>query len=124
MLKVLLTAFLMALATSTFAASPTAYDADHDGTLDLAEMEAAAAAAFNRLNSDADRTLDYTEAKGSINKKAFMGGDPDNDGTLTKEEYLRLAEKLFNGADLNKDGVLDARELNSCAGRTLQKLLH
>lgn len=124
MLKVLLAASLLVALATPLPAASVKYDSDHDGTLDLAEMEAAASAAFDRLNSDADRTLDYNEAKNRVNKKAFLAADPDKDGTLTKDEYLALVEKLFKAADLNNDGVLDARELRSCAGRTPQKLLH
>jgi len=56
-------------------------------------------------------------------KKEFKEADPDNDGTLTKDEYLALAVKLFNAADADKDGTLDAKELGSKAGRALLRLL-
>ncbi|MGH6936940.1 MAG: calcium-binding protein, partial [Methylocella sp.] len=45
------------------------------------------------------------------------------DGTLTKDEYLGLAEKLFNAADPDKDGTLDEKELKSKAGRALLRLI-
>lgn len=94
-----------------------------DGTLDLAQMETAAAAAFERLNKDSDTTLDFREAKGRLSEDAFLAADPDADKTLSKEEYVEMAEKLFNAADTNNDGVLDAKELRSNAGQALLRLL-
>jgi Ca2+-binding EF-hand superfamily protein len=114
--------FAVGLANASFAA-PLKYDTDKDGTLDLAEMEAAAGAAFDRLNKDKDTTLEYHETKGRVSKKAFLAADPDKDNTLTKDEYIAMAEKLFKAADLENDGTLDARELRSRAGRALQRLL-
>jgi len=49
--------------------------------------------------------------------------DPDKDGTISKDEYLGLAEKLFKEADADGEGTLDAKELRSKAGRQLLKLL-
>lgn len=101
----------------------TAADTDKDGTLDLAEVKAAASAAFDRLDQDKDTTLDYKEAAGHLNKEEFKSADVDKDRTLTKDEYLALAEKLFKAADTNNDGTLNAAELRSKAGRALQRLL-
>jgi hypothetical protein len=114
--------FIVGLTGAVFAA-PLKYDTDKDGTLDLAEMQAAAGAAFDRLNKDGDATLAYGEAKGHVDKKAFIAADPDDDTTLTKEEYVEMAEKLFKAADINNEGTLDARELRSRAGRALRRLL-
>jgi len=118
----LATILVLGFAGATYAGS-LKYDLDKDGTLDLAEMEAAAGAAFDRLDKDSDATLDYKEVKGRVNKKAFLGADPDKDATLTKEEYIGMAERLFKAADVNNEGTLDARELRSRAGRALQRLL-
>ncbi len=104
-------------------AAPLKYDTDNDGTLDLAEMETAAGAAFDRLNKDQDTTLEYNETNGQLSKKAFIAADPDKDNSLTKDEYIAMAEKLFKAADLENDGTLDARELRSKAGRALRRLL-
>ncbi len=110
--------------THAFAQSAlTAADTDKDGTLDLAEVKAAASAAFENLDKDKDTTLDYKEAAGHLNKKEFKSADTDKDHTLTKDEYLALAEKLFKAADTNNDGTLDAAELRTRAGRALQRLL-
>lgn len=99
------------------------YDKDNDGTLDLDEVKAAASAEFDTLNKDPDDTLDRRETKGLIGKKEFKAADPDKDGTLDKAEYLSIVEKLFKAADPDKDGTLDAKELDSRAGRALEKLI-
>ena len=118
----LATILVLGFAGTTYAGS-LKYDLDKDGTLDLAEMEAAAGAAFDRLDRDRDATLDYSEAKGRVDKNAFLAADPDHDTTLTKEEYIQMAERLFKAADANNEGTLDTRELRSRAGLALQRLL-
>src|SRR5580658_6113066 len=64
------------------------YDKDSDQTLDLAEVKAAAGAHFDKLDKDADGTLDSKEVKRVIGAKTFKTADPDNDSTLSKDEYL------------------------------------
>lgn len=117
--------FAGSLAPAAFAASDLIkdYDTDNDGTLDLAEAKAAAAAEFDTLNKDSDDTLDRRETKGIIGKGEFVAGDPDKDGTLDKAEYLSIVEKLFKAADKDNDGTLDAKELDTRAGRALEKLI-
>jgi hypothetical protein len=110
------------------AAEPSAavvakYDKDSDKTLDWAEVQAAASARFDKLNKDADGTLDSKEVKGIIGKATFKAADPDNDGTLSKSEYLDLVKKLFKRADTDNDGTLDAKELQSRAGHSLKLLI-
>jgi hypothetical protein len=70
------------------------HDKDSDKTLDLAEVTAAASAQFDKLNKDSDDTLDSKEVKGVLGNEEFKAADPDNDGTLTKDEYLAIVEKL------------------------------
>lgn len=43
-----------------------------------------------------------------LGKKELKAADPNNDGTLTKNEYLAIVEKLFKKADVDNDGSLDA----------------
>ena len=113
---------------SVSAAPPSAFsvvsktDTDNDNTLDLAEVKAAASAKFDTLNKDADGTLDAKEVEGIIGAKTLKTADLDNDGTLTKDEYLALVEKLFKMADVDHDGTLSVQELKSEAGRTLKGL--
>jgi EF hand len=54
-----------------------------------------------------------------LSKGDLTKADLDNDGTLTKDEYLAAVEKRFNAADVDHDGTLDAKELRSRSGRAL-----
>ncbi len=92
-------------------------------TLDLAEVKTAAGAHFDRLDKDSDGTLDAREMQGIIGPKSFKAADPDNDGTLTKDEYLALVEKLFHEADTDKDWTLSVAELRSKAAHALKHLI-
>jgi Ca2+-binding EF-hand superfamily protein len=49
--------------------------------------------------------------------------DPDNDKTISKDEYLSYVEVLFKKADPDNDGTIDAKELSSPAGHALLGLL-
>ena len=49
--------------------------------------------------------------------------DPDNDKTLTKDEYLNYVEMVFKRADTDGDGTVDAKEARTHAGRVLMRLL-
>jgi hypothetical protein len=53
----------------------TNIDTDHDGTIDLAETQAAAAAVFDRLERDNDGTLDVRELKGRLSAKELAVAD-------------------------------------------------
>ena len=50
-----------------------------------------------------------------MSAKDLKAADPDNDGTLTKDEYLALVEGRFKAADPDNDGTLDSKELKSVA---------
>src|SRR5450759_4949401 len=99
------------------------FDADSDGTLDLAEVKKAAAAVFARLDRDHDGTLDKRELTGRLSARELAAADPDHDGTLTADEYLAVVEQRFNAANPDKDGTLDAKELNTSAGRALAAIV-
>jgi hypothetical protein len=106
------------------AASPIkTFDTDNDGTLDLAEVNKAAEATFDKLEKDKDTTLDRKEIGARIGKKEFAAADPDDDKTLTKAEYLAVVASLFKEADKDNEGTLDAKELKSKPGRALLRLL-
>jgi len=98
-------------------------DTDNDQTLSLAEVKTAAAARFDKLDKDADGTLDSKEVTNIIGPKTFKAADPDNDGTLTKDEYLALVETLFKKADIDHDGTLSVTELKSNAAKVLRRLI-
>ncbi|MEE7461936.1 histidine kinase [Methylobacterium fujisawaense] len=98
-------------------------DTDHDGTIDLAEAQAAAGKVFDAAETDKDGTVDAKELKGRLSKKDLKAADTDSDGTLDRKEYLALVEQRFKAADPDNDGTLDARELKFPAGRSLLQLL-
>lgn len=112
-----------ALARSRKPNPATRFDKDHDGTVDLKEAKDAASTLFDKLDKDKDGTLDIKEMHGRLSRKDFRAADPDNDGTLSKDEYLSIVEKRFKAADPDNDGTLDAKELRSHAGRALLRLL-
>jgi len=114
----------VALAMPAYAAKmPAAFDPDKDGTMDLAEAKAAAGALFDKLDKDHEGTLDIKELQGRLRKVDFGGADPDKDKTLTRDEYLAVVAQRFNAANTDADGTLDAKELNSKEGKALKKLL-
>ncbi|GJD49234.1 hypothetical protein OPKNFCMD_1964 [Methylobacterium crusticola] len=128
LLTALLAAAPLALSAQALAKPKTdrtiaAVDTDSDGTIDLAEAKAAAGALFDKLEKDRDSTLDTKELQGRVSRKDLKQADPDNDGTLTKDEYLTLVEARFKAADPDNDGTLDAKELRTPAGRALARLL-
>lgn len=98
-------------------------DTDKDGTIDLAEAQAAAGKVFDAAETDKDGTVDAKELKGRVSKTDLKAADTDNDGTLDRKEYLALVEQRFKAADPDKDGTLDAKELKTPAGRSLLQLL-
>ncbi|WP_182592662.1 EF-hand domain-containing protein [Methylobacterium fujisawaense] len=98
-------------------------DTDKDGTIDLAEAQAAAGKVFDAAETDKDGTVDAKELKGRVSKTDLKATDTDNDGTLDRKEYLALVEQRFKAADPDKDGTLDAKELKTPAGRSLLQLL-
>ncbi|MCJ2125397.1 EF-hand domain-containing protein [Methylobacterium sp. J-077] len=100
-----------------------AVDTDHDGTIDLAEAQAAAGKVFDAAETDKDGSVDAKELKGRLSKKDLKAADTDADGTLDRKEYLALVETRFKAADPDGDGKLDAKELKTPAGRSLLQLL-
>jgi Ca2+-binding EF-hand superfamily protein len=96
-------AALVGVAAPAFAATTTGpvarFDTDNDGTVDIDEAKKAASALFDKLDTDKDGTLDFQELKGRLTHKEFTAADPDNDGTLSKDEYLAVVEKRFKTAD-------------------------
>ncbi len=110
-------------ATHAFANALTSADTDKDGTLDKAEVDAAASTEFDTLDKDKDGTLTKAEVGKRLSKADFAAADTDNDKTLTKAEYTAVVDKDFAAADANSDGTVDAKELHSKAGLALSKLI-
>src|SRR6478609_7277123 len=112
-------------ASMLFSANRRAFVAGLSSTLIGLSLDPASAAAKAKMKYDTDNdgTLDKKELGGRIGKDMMADADPDKDGTISKDEYLGLAEKLFKEADADGEGTLDAKELRSKAGRQLLKLL-
>jgi Ca2+-binding EF-hand superfamily protein len=119
--------FTVALATLVGVAAPalaaTSFDTDNDGTVDLNEAKKAASALFDKLDTDKDGTLDFKELNGRLTQKEFTAADPDNDGTLSKDEFLGMVEERFKAADPDNDGTVSAAEFETIVGRSLSQLL-
>jgi Ca2+-binding EF-hand superfamily protein len=104
-------------------AVPAGLDPDKDGTISLAEAQAAGTKVFASLNKDGDKTLDAKELSDRIDAAGIKAADPDNDGTIDENEYVKIVESKFKTADPDGDGTLDAKELTSPAGQALLKLI-
>ena len=61
------------------------------------EAKAAASKLFDNRDTDKDSTVTAKELQGRLSKKDLAAGDPDKDGTLTKDEYLAIVEFAFQG---------------------------
>jgi hypothetical protein len=59
-----------------------------------------------------------------LSRKDFAAGDPDKDGTLTKDEYLAIVEKRFKAADTSHKATISLAEFNSRAGLPLRRLIY
>ncbi len=103
--------------------NPLPADTDKDGTLDKAEVDAAAGAAFEKLDKDKDGSLTLKEVGHHLSKADFAAAETDQDRTLTKAEFLGVADKAFTAADTDHDGTVDAKEFKTKAGQALGKLL-
>ena len=79
---------------------------------------------FDRLERDHDGTIEPKEIGPRISKRDFALADADLDGTLTKAEYVALAERLFRAADVGGHSELGEKELQTPAGRALVRLIH
>jgi Ca2+-binding EF-hand superfamily protein len=101
-----------------------ALDPDNDGTIDLAEAQAAGSKVFAKLNPDGDGTLDAKELSGRLPETGIKAADPDNDGTLDSKEYEALVATKFKAANPDGDGTIDKKELDSPAGQELLKLIY
>ena len=85
------------LAAGAQAASFQAIDNNKDGKIDLSEVKPVAARRFDQLDRKRTGTLTRAQlGRLRVSRAEFAAADPDNDGTLTKNEYLALVEKRFD----------------------------
>ena len=104
-------AMVMTSASPAFAASALqTLDPDKDGTVDLNEAKTAASALFDKLDVNHDGTLDRKELKDRISAEDWKVADPDNDKTISKDEYLAFVEVAFKRANPDNDKVSGERD--------------
>lgn len=98
-------------------------DVNNDGKLDAAEVESAAVARFDELDTSQDNTLTEREASPALQVEAFRRIDTNRNGTVNKAEYLAHIERAFDYANPDQNGMLEGAELETVAGQALLKLL-
>ena len=75
------------------------------------EAKAAASALFDQLDTDHDGTVDHKELGDRISAEDWKTADPDNDKTISKDEYLAFVEVAFKRANPDNDPTIDAKEI-------------
>lgn len=109
----------------------TAMDKDKDGTVSKEEFTAYMQAQFDKADPDNDGTLDRNElgqlqkilglptastqktssSTSSEPRLSMTALDKDNDGTVSKQEFIAYMQAKFDKADADHDGTLDRNEL-------------
>jgi hypothetical protein len=95
------------------------YDANHDGSLSRAELEAGLRAEFAAADTNHNGVLDLDEIR-AVNDKRWQQDnaaasplvDWNGDGVVDYDEYAATARSLFVQIDLNNNGILSPEELN------------
>ncbi len=54
---------------------------------------------------------------------AFRAADADENGTVSKAEYLAYVEQMFNAANPDGDGSIERAELDGKSGQGLTRML-
>lgn len=99
------------------------YDANHDGTITRAEMEAGLKSDFAAADTNHDGRLDADEAR-AVNNQRWSEGlstastlvDWNQDGYVDFNEFAGTARSLFAEIDTDGDGLLSPGELKAYAG--------
>jgi len=84
-----------------------AVDADSDGAVTLAEMQARMGEAFVALDADGDGFISWPEAQVTMDRALFDGADANGDRGLSRAEFDAQVAADFAAADQDGNGVLD-----------------
>ena len=95
----------------------TPFDANMDGIISKAELDAGVNGLFKRDDTDADGFLNATEVR-AVNDRLVAETGPgatplidwNADGRVNAQEYGAQWRTLFDRSDVNGDGVIDPRE--------------
>lgn len=114
-----------------------AADANHDGAITRAEMRATRATMFERMDANSDGFItqaereamaDAAQARGKSKRPEGAGGGPgpggggergleradtNNDGKISRDEFVNGPMPMFDRLDANKNGTIEATELES-----------
>jgi hypothetical protein len=106
----------------------TRYDANHDGTLTKAELEAGIKADFDAADHNHDGCLDADEIRAVNEKRLQEQGstatpliDWHQDGCVDIDEFGGTTRSLFIQMDRDGDGKLDPKEINPNAPAAKKK---
>jgi Ca2+-binding EF-hand superfamily protein len=95
-------------------------DANNDGVLTRQEFDAGRDGHFTRLDANSDGQLSREEMRAMRGDRHHRGGrrgmhglrgaDANNDGAITRDEFLARPLQHFDRLDANNDGVISAAE--------------
>lgn len=104
-------------------------DANSDGVLTRAEFDASRTSQFARLDADNNGQLSREEMRAQRGERGerghrggrdhrggpgghggFEGADANNDGNITRDEFLARPIAMFDRLDANSNGVIEASE--------------
>lgn len=93
-------------------------DADKDGAITQAEIEALRGQRFARFDRDKDGVVTQAEVEQAVQervdrmtKRIVRRFDQDRDGKITEAEFNRFAKERFTWLDLNDDGKVTKDEM-------------
>jgi hypothetical protein len=104
-----------------------AADADGDGRVARAELEALRAEEFVYRDRDGDGAITLVDLsptrqrladmagddEGRLGRDALAGLDADNDGRVTRSEFMNAPTPVFDRLDADADGVVTGAEIDA-----------
>lgn len=91
-------------------------DANQDGVVTLAEINAARASAFTRLDQNSDGQLTGGEVRRQLTRF-----DANADGVITRSEFLDRPPEVLQRFDANHDNALDQAEIAAARAAMAQR---